>query len=350
MSVSDKHISWLLPLSASIVGAVHYILLHYTYHIDNNAAIADSVISVVLLVIALWGVGQSIRLYPTRVGITLYSLVSAVVFSLSAVFISTYIISWWVDPSETEYLHFLNNSGPVRYIMYWLFCSWAATFIALNKHTITIERQFKNYSDTTTLLKEAELFKLRQQLQPHFLYNSLNSISALTMIEPAKAQEMIGMLSDFLRNSVQREAKEQIPLQEELDYLRNYLSIESIRFGDRLNVEFSVADIDNTNMPPFLLQPLLENAIKFGLYGTTGQVTISVNIFMQHDILILKITNPFSTDNAASPRGTGFGLAGVSRRLQLIYGRTDLLETTKNDRIFTTILKIPQQHVQGNTD
>jgi hypothetical protein len=90
----------------------------------------------------------------------------------------------------------------------------------------------------SVLLKEAELFKLRQQLQPHFLYNSLNSISALIMISPEKAQEMIGKLSDFLRSSVKREAEDKIPVSEELNYIQSYLAIESIRFGDACRSTF----------------------------------------------------------------------------------------------------------------
>lgn len=342
MSITNKNIAWLLPLSALFVAGGHYVLLHYIYLIDSNAAFADGIISGSVLSFALWGVAQSIRLYPTRVGITLYSLFSAVFFSLSTVFLSTYLIKWWTDPTETTYLNLLDASGPVRYIMYWLYCSWAATFIALNKHAITLEKQFKQHTDTAGLLKEAELFKLRQQLQPHFLYNSLNSISALTMIEPDKAQEMIGKLSDFLRHSVQREAKELILLKEELDYLETYLAIESIRFGDRLNVVINTPDNPDATIPPFLLQPLLENAIKFGLYGSTGKVTIIISIAIQKDMLILTITNPYDADAGKTPKGTGFGLKGVGRRLQLVYARADLLDTEKTENTFTTILKIPQ--------
>lgn len=336
--------AWLLPLSALSIAAGHFIFLHYLYHIAIDIAITDSIISVSLLSLSLWGAAQSIRLYPTRVGVTLYSLFIAVFFSFSTVFLGTYIIKWWMDTENTMYLQFLNNSGPVRYVIYWLLCSWVTTYVAMNKNIILQEKKFQQQADSATLLKEAELFKLRQQLQPHFLYNSLNSISALTMIEPAKAQDMIGLLSDFLRNSVQREAKDHVSLTDELDYLRNYLSIEAIRFGDRLQVNFGNKVTTDTFIPPFLLQPLLENAIKFGLYGNTGQVTITIDIEMSNGTLTFIIKNPCGTDVNTAPKGTGFGLAGVQRRLYLLYARADLLHTQKENDTFTTILKIPQEH------
>lgn len=333
-----------MPLSALSIAAGHFIFLHYLYHIAIDIAITDSIISVSLLSLSLWGAAQSIKLYPTSVGVTLYSLFIAVFFSFSTVFLGTYIIKWWMDTDNTAYLEFLNSSGPVRYVIYWLLCSWVTTYVALNKNIILQEKKFQQQADSTTLLKEAELFKLRQQLQPHFLYNSLNSISALTMIEPAKAQDMIGLLSDFLRNSVQREAKDHVSLTDELDYLRNYLAIEAIRFGDRLQVNFSNKVTTDTFIPPFLLQPLLENAIKFGLYGNTGQVTITIDIEMNNGTLTFTINNPCGTDVNTAPKGTGFGLAGVQRRLYLLYARADLLHTQKENDIFTTILKVPQEH------
>lgn len=335
---------WLLPLCALSIAAGHYIFLHYLYHIDNNIAIADSLISVSVLCLALWGADLSIRLYPTRVGVTLYSLSIAVFFSFSTVFLSTYLIKWWVEPVEISYLDFLEHSGPVRYIIYWLLCSWVTTFVALNKNILLQSEKFQQQADSATLLKEAELFKLRQQLQPHFLYNSLNSISALTMIEPAKAQEMIGLLSDFLRTSVQRDGKESIPLDDEIAYLHNYLSIESVRFGHRMHVQCNNHVTTEAHTPPFLLQPLIENAIKFGLYGNTGTVTITIDIHLQNGLLTFTITNPCSTDIQATPKGTGFGLAGVQRRLYLLFARTDLLHTQQDADTFTTTLKIPQEH------
>lgn len=333
---------WLLPLSALLAAGGHFIFLHYVYHIDLTLAACDSIISVLTLSLALWALGLAIKYYPTNVSVTLYSLLIAIFFSFSTVFASTALTRWWTETTDSNYLYFLEHSGPVRYIIYWLLCSWVSTYLSMSKRINTQEQKFKQQADATALLKEAELFKLRQQLQPHFLYNSLNSISALTMIEPAKAQEMIGLLSDFLRNSVQRETQQKVSLKDELDYLDKYLAIESIRFGNRLQVIKSDATDINAFIPPFLLQPLIENAIKFGLYGNTGSVSIGVHIGIKDGLLEIAITNPYNEAETEAPRGTGFGLAGVLRRLQLLYARADLLATKKDNGIFTTTLKIPQ--------
>jgi len=169
------------------------------------------------------------------------------------------------------------------------------------------------------------------------------------MIAPDKAQEMIGKLSDFLRSSVKREAEDTLPVAEELVYMQSYLDIESVRFGDRLQVHFEKEYTDDATIPPFLLQPILENAIKFGLYGKTGEVCIVVHFVLEGSFLVITITNPYDA-NTQPPKGTGFGLEGIRRRLYLLYARADLLETTKDGQYFTTILKIPQQHVQSHTD
>jgi len=233
---------------------------------------------------------------------------------------------------------------PIRYFSYLLICGWIATYIAIVKEAETIEKKFLKQNDLTNLHREAELYKLRQQLQPHFLYNSLNSISALTMIEPAKAQDMISKLSDFLRTSVKRDGQEKILLEEELLYIEAYLSIESVRFGDRLKITFNKIYEPKAEIPPFILQPVMENAIKFGLYGKTGDVEISVTITQHDNMLQISVTNPYDKNNQPT-RGTGFGLEGIKRRLYLLFSRTDLLDVSKTDTTFTTILSIPQTYV-----
>src|SRR5690606_41580273 len=105
---------------------------------------------------------------------------------------------------------------------------------------------------------------------------------------------------------------------------------------------FNKPDTITGFVPPFLLQPLLENAIKFGLYGNTGSVTISIDIQFKNGMLTFTISNPYDADAGKLQKGTGFGISGVHRRLFLLYARTDLLQTSKDDKIFTTTIKIPQ--------
>lgn len=341
MPLLQKNMRWLLPLLVLLILVTYvYVLWNYA-GIDLNYAAADGMISISMLCLAIWGLQLVLNAYPTNVGVMMFVTILATAFSITSIIASKLLLRWWVGAEQADYITWLNSTTPVRYIISWLICAWLTTNSALQKTVSTLEDKFQQHADTSTLLREAELYKLRQQLQPHFLYNSLNSINALTMIDPAKAQDMIGKLSDFLRSSVKREGQELIPVSEEMAYIEAYLSIEAVRFGDRLHVEFNKEGIDDAHLPPFLLQPLLENAIKFGLYGKTGAVTISVHIRMDSNVLNITITNPYDGDSFL-PKGTGFGLKGIERRLYLIYARTDLLETKKTESLFITTLKIPQ--------
>jgi two-component system, LytTR family, sensor kinase len=332
-----------------IAFAKHLFILHNIAHFEWNITLNDAVISCVILGASIWGIILLIRAYPTTAAVTWYALVAALFMSGVTALAQFEILKWWVAPENDVYNQWLQHTLPVRFLIIWIFSSWVATISAMRKNITAIDARFQQQADASVLLKEAELFKLRQQLQPHFLYNSLNSISALIMIAPDKAQEMIGKLSDFLRSSVKRESEDFIPVSDELVYIQSYLAIESVRFGDRLQVHFEKEYTDDATIPPFLLQPILENAIKFGLYGKTGAVEIRIHIKLDGPVLTLTITNPYDA-NLQPPRGTGFGLEGIQRRLYLLYARTDLLETKKDEQYFTTILKIPQRYVQGHTN
>lgn len=345
-----KNIHWIVTLLMLGVLAMHFFILYSVFDLPQDITIYDSVFSTLILTLAIWGIILLVRAYPTMVAITVYALFVALFISSVTVFAQFEVLKLWLhEPEYDQYRSWLSSTLPVRFLAIWIFCTWVGTISAFRKNLAALDTRFQQQADASALLKEAELFKLRQQLQPHFLYNSLNSINALIMIAPARAQEMIGKLSDFLRSSVKRESDEMIPIADELSYISSYLAIESVRFGDRLQVRFQQDDMGHVTVPPFLLQPLLENAIKFGLYGNTGEVEITVKIVLNGGMLELAITNPYDPD-MQPPRGTGFGLKGIQRRLYLLYARNDLLETRRDEKIFTTILKIPQPNVQGNTD
>ena len=344
-----KNIHWLILTLVLTVLAIHLYIIHHLLQFEWNIAIGDGFFSSIILSISVWGIILLIRSYPTTAGITLYSVFIACLISAIEATIILEVLKYIIISHDTTYQPWLVNTLPIRFLIIWTLNTWVATNGALRKNITALDSRFQLQTDASILLKEAELFKLRQQLQPHFLYNSLNSISALMMIDPDKAQEMIGKLSDFLRSSVKRESEETISINDELLYIQSYLAIESVRFGDRLQVVIEKEQIQDATMPPYLLQPILENAIKFGLYGKTGAVSIVIHIETVGPMLNITITNPYDANNQP-PKGTGFGLEGIKRRLYLLYARADLLETNQNDEYFTTILKIPQRYVQGNTN
>lgn len=337
-------------LLAIIIFAVSFVggaLLLFQFGFEQRQIWLDASVNAVILTFTVWLGVTAVKTYPTKVGVVIYGCLIGLFAGLLAWYLSKLALNALFH-DDAGYLIWLQRTRVTRLIMSVLVNCWLITLSATNQRCQELEARFKQLTDAASLHREAELFKLRQQLQPHFLYNSLNSISALIMIQPDKAQEMIGKLSDFLRNSVKREAREQIPVVEELEYIEAYLAIEAVRFGDRLQVVYQKSYTDHAVIPPFLLQPLLENAIKFGLYGKTGSVSIQLHIALQDAFLVITIANPYDPGNRP-PSGTGFGLEGIRRRLYLLYGRTDLLDTQHTDTTFITILKIPQANVQGDT-
>lgn len=340
----QKNIYW-ITISAGVLVILGYAaVLHNHIGFSRATSLNDSIYTVGLLALCIWGVVRLVKAYPTSVVALLYAFVIATIVSSVGTLANWQILKWLPIANDPGYDVWLQHTLPARFIIIWLLNCVIAIPVAQQKKIKILENKFQLQTDATVMLREAELFKLRQQLQPHFLYNSLNSINALIMIQPEKAQDMVGRLSDFLRTSVKRESQERVPIEDELAYIQSYLSIEAIRFGDRLQVVFEKEYTDDAMMPPFLLQPIMENAIKFGLYARTGAVQISINILLRDSLLIISVTNPYDTQTQPM-RGTGFGLEGIQRRLYLLYARTDLLETKKDANTFTTILKIPQEYV-----
>ena len=145
------------------------------------------------------------------------------------------------------------------------------------------------------------------------------------------------------RKYVEKEENQWISLEDEMQHLQLYLDIEKVRFGHRLNTAINSAETAKLQLPSMLLQPLVENAIKFGLYDTTEPVTIIIQAVQENNYLVISIQNPFDPETSSPKQGTGFGLSSVQRRLYLLFARNDLLHTKHTDNLFTTVIKIPQQ-------
>jgi two-component system, LytTR family, sensor histidine kinase AlgZ len=191
------------------------------------------------------------------------------------------------------------------------------------------------------LSREAELKALKAQVNPHFLFNSLNSISALTTIDPAKARQMCIALSDFLRNSLRLGERPSIPLGEELALTKSYIEVERVRFGQKLRIrqmlDEGCADCD---VPPLLVQPLVENAVKHGIASLTEGGEIAVTWERWQDQLRVTVENPFDPD-APPAQKTGFGLLGVRNRIRARYGNSGRLEIDIQPALYRAVLLLP---------
>jgi hypothetical protein len=171
--------------------------------------------------------------------------------------------------------------------------------------------------------QQAQLTALRFQLNPHFLFNTLNAISSMIVTGRNKdAEEMTDRLSSFLRASLSSDPTELVPLETELALIEEYLEIEAIRFGDRLAIDIPcTTKAGEVLVPSFLLQPLVENAIKYGVGPSPGPVTISVGAAIDETDLVLSVADDgMAAADAPKPAGTGVGLENVRRRLEAVYG------------------------------
>jgi two-component system, LytTR family, sensor histidine kinase AlgZ len=189
--------------------------------------------------------------------------------------------------------------------------------------------------------RDAELRALRAQLHPHFLFNSLNSISALAGPDPEAARHMCQLLGDFLRLSLGLGASERVALSEELALAENYLAIEQVRFGSRLCVERHVdAAAATCLVPPLLIQPLIENAVKHGVADRVEGGTVRIDASVVGDELRIEVANP--RDPAAPPRrGQGLGLENVRQRLRALDPRTTRVDVFPEPESFRVRLTLP---------
>lgn len=204
---------------------------------------------------------------------------------------------------------------------------------ALEYHDRFKEREHRA-AELEAHLTRARLFALKTQLQPHFLFNTLNGIAAMTYENPKGAHRMLATLSELLRASLNEHGDQEITLRSELDFNRRYLELEQIRFGPRLSVEWDIAPESlDANVPNLLLQPLIENALKHAIapFSKPGRITISSR--RDNGTLVVRVSDNgpglvASVDPDTSP---GIGLKNTQARLQAIYGPQQRLEFKQPD-------------------
>lgn len=331
-------ISWLI-----ILILVEAYAIVSTFNFSWTMALADAANMNLIIAMAGYITFTSLRYYSPNYKNALYLIAWTITLSVLSTIGHRYMMRWNLFPQDEEYHQFLYASRIIRGILIWFVISLIGVISWVWFYFQDQRAGEKREQDTMKLAREAELASLRQQLQPHFLFNSLNSISALAGAKPEEARKMIQQLSDFLRGTIKKDDQQLVTLQEELKHLQLYLDIEKVRFGHRLRTEIErPEDALYLMLPSLLLQPLVENAIKFGLYDTIGEITIRVAAHKQDNQLVIRVENPFDPQTAQPRAGTGFGLSSVQRRLYLLYARNDLLTTHQADTLFITEVKIPQ--------
>src|SRR5882762_1933448 len=197
--------------------------------------------------------------------------------------------------------------------------------------------------EARVLARDAELKALRAQVNPHFLFNCLHSISALTSADAGKAREMCILLADFLRTTLRVGGQETITIQEELALIRGYLAIEKVRFGARVKMEEQVeTEAMGLLLPPLLLQPLVENAIRHGIANLPEGGVIGLTVRRDADSVSILVENSFDPDTPSAIK-TGLGLDNVRRRLHARYGDNANVAYGADGNLFSVSLRLPAQ-------
>lgn len=228
---------------------------------------------------------------------------------------------------------------------YWVDCIWDTLPWFMGYHLFRYARvSTERESGLLKSLHDSELDRLRKQLNPHFLFNALNGIRALVLTEPQQSREAIGQLSDLLRLSLKTKLNENIHLSEEMEILENYLSIEKIRFQDRLTVEIDIPnDLKNYRVLPFCLQILAENAIKHGIGKQKRGGVIKISAEKNNTDLILKVMNIGSLNQEPDflAEGAGIGLENLAKRLKINFGEKASFKIFEIDKWVTAMVVLP---------
>lgn len=326
----------------SIVYSIILTTILKTYNLTDLEIIIDAAVNNIMLSGSCLLIFNNMRFYlPAH---EKYWYVLTISLGLSAICSAfAYGVLWIIFSGDSHYMLSLKQTSGIHWGITFLLIGCMAMMSLLWYTQEEQKTMNERKADAQRLAREAELFKLRQQLQPHFLFNSLNSISALTGSQPEKARHMIQQLSDFLRGTLKKDDQQWSTLDEEIQYLELYLDIEKVRFGHRLqtNIVFN-EEVKRLKLPSLLLQPVVENAIKFGLYDTTGDVLITLEATKENNYLKIAVQNPFDPETSQPLKGTGFGLSSIQRRLFLLFARNDLLIIKKDSTNFTTTILIPQ--------
>ncbi|HYL77887.1 MAG TPA: histidine kinase [Bryobacteraceae bacterium] len=216
--------------------------------------------------------------------------------------------------------------------------------VALNYVLVSLESSKEaetREQEALTLAREAEIKALKAQINPHFLFNSLNSIAALATVDGVRAREMCIKLSDFLRSTLSLGEKRSIPFRDELALAKAYLDVEQVRFGERLRIELETeTECDSCAVPPLFLQPLVENAVKHGIAGLLDGGTIRVEAHCRDGSLQVKIQNEFDPEAPAAKKH-GLGLQNVRNRLRAVYENQARIDTEVSNNRFVVEVSLP---------
>ena len=327
-----------------LIGAVYVQILIWGEQVELKAALADALIFNLILA----GLGLSYWHTAKYISIEIYSVTKIIISHLIGSLISValwlsigFFVTSLILETSDDYSAFFMRSIGWRILIGILFYFLIVAFYYLTTYYSNFHNKIVREKELRNLVTEAELKSLKFQINPHFIFNSLNSMSALTTIDPVKAQNMILKLAEFLRYTLVNNEKQKNKLSEEIKNINLYLDIEKIRFEDKFDMVEEVSDDSKDKLVPnMILQPLFENAIKHAVYESLEKVTLRFKTFIQNEFLNIILENNYDS-NSENKHGSGIGLKNVNERLKLIYGLNNLLNVEKSDDKFRVTIFIP---------
>ncbi len=330
-----------------VIIAMHSLVLYSYFEISPGLCIADASVFYVLLA----GFGMSYYFAVRYLSESGQITIREVFIHLAGVSVIVFLIAMAHGVvmrnlvSNTTYIEFLQFSVGWRMVSGVLLILILVLVYYLYNRNQYIRAQEMREQNLKNMLRESEMEMLKFQINPHFIFNSLNSISALTMTAPEQAQEMVVRLSQFFRNALGKERRDLHMLREEMDQMELYLQMEQVRFGDRLEIQNLIPDsCKELTLPALILQPLYENAIKHGVYEHLEQVTIKTEVKCSEGMLEIAIANTFDSGHRQASYGAGIGLKNVRSRLELMYGIPDLVTIERTKDVYRVKVLIPQKN------
>ena len=330
-----------------LLGTVQCLVMYFFLNVELINSFYDSIVFnglYSLMGISFWYMTNFVTFEnsPATKIITNH-LAAAVVTSALWVTISFMILRSLIESGT--YMMFLEKSIVWRFLISILYYFVIAAFNYVIIYYNNFREKVLRETELNALVKEAELTSLKYQINPHFIFNSLNSVSSLTISNPKKAQEMTIKLSEFMRKTLSRNDTQTIKLADELTNVNIYIDIEKVRFDDKFEFHNLLTDdCLNLEVPNMILQPLFENAIKHGVYESLTKVDILLKCDSEKDYYKITVENDF--DPEALPRkGEGIGMKNISNRLKLIYKQDNLLKHEIKENRFIVYLYIPKSGI-----
>jgi sensor histidine kinase YesM len=327
------------------LGVIHFSLLYFGYGLFLLVSFGDALVFNALFALIGSGLWFMVRYsnFQTKTfrELAFYHLSGAAV-TIFIWMMAGYLILNGLFSENDAYRVFLAETISFRIITGVMFYALLVSGYYLLINFRELKEKNLREARLTNLLKEAELNMLRSQIRPHFLFNSLNSISSLTMTNPEKAQEMVIKLSEFMRYTLNLPDSMISTLEKELYHAELYLDIEKVRFGERLAFEKNISeDTLQWDLPVMILQPLIENSVKYGVYESSETTSIKLDAMLDNGVLEIRIGNTYDPE-ALIRKGTGTGLKNIRGRLLNLYGTSSLMKINQSENYFEVILRIPK--------